>query len=62
MMGYLILSCILGGSTLSSASVSFDPAVGERAGGISWDVGIVIVAIISLFVRFTLLSWPVPPD
>ncbi|KZV82414.1 NCS cytosine-purine permease [Exidia glandulosa HHB12029] len=52
MMGYLILSCILGGSTLSSASVSFDPTVGERAGGISWDVGIVIVAIISLFVSF----------
>ena len=51
MMGYLILTCILGGSTLSSASVGFDPATGERAGGISWDVGIVIVALISLFVR-----------
>lgn len=58
MMGYLILSCILGGSTLSSASVSFDPETGEHAGGISWDVGIVIVAVISLFVRFRLAVSP----
>lgn len=52
MMGYLILTCILGGSTLSSASVGFDAETGERSGGISWDVGIVIVAVISLFVSF----------
>jgi hypothetical protein len=51
MMGYLILSCILGGSLLSSASVGFDPVNGEVGGGISWDVGIVIISLIGLTVR-----------
>lgn len=46
MMGFLILNCILGGETLSSASVSS----AESGGGISWDAGIVIISIISLFV------------
>lgn len=41
-MGFLILNVILGGQTLASAS----------NGSLSWDVGIVIIAIISLFVSF----------
>lgn len=40
-MGFLILNVILGGQALSSAS----------SGGLSWNVGIVIIALISLFVR-----------
>ena len=50
MMGYLTLSCILGGSLLSSASVGFDPVHGEGSGGISWDVGIVIISLVGLTV------------
>ncbi|KZT63359.1 hypothetical protein DAEQUDRAFT_733926 [Daedalea quercina L-15889] len=41
-MGYNILNCILGGQTLSSVS----------SGHLTWTVGIVIIALISLFVSF----------
>jgi len=41
-MGYLILNCILGGSTLASIS----------NGRLSWTVGIVIIAVLSLFISF----------
>lgn len=40
MMGFMILNCILGGETLASVS----------DGSLSWNVGIVIIAIVSLFV------------
>ncbi|KZT39428.1 purine-cytosine permease [Sistotremastrum suecicum HHB10207 ss-3] len=42
MMGFLILNCILGGSTLASVS----------NGNLSWTVGIVIVAVLSLIISF----------
>ncbi|KAH7099646.1 purine-cytosine permease [Auriculariales sp. MPI-PUGE-AT-0066] len=58
MMGYLVLSCILGGSLLSSASVGFDATTGERRGGISWDVGIIIISLIGLTVRQVLHNPP----
>jgi len=41
-MGYNILNCILGGQTISSVS----------NGHLTWTVGIVIIALISLFVSF----------
>ncbi|KAF8303083.1 cytosine-purine permease [Clavulina sp. PMI_390] len=41
-MGFLILNGILGGQALASAS----------SGNLSWDVGIVIIALISLFLVF----------
>ncbi|KAJ3527002.1 hypothetical protein NM688_g8185 [Phlebia brevispora] len=50
MIGFCILSCILGGQTLSSVS----------DGHLSWTVGIVIIAVISLVVSFcgiTVLGW-----
>lgn len=40
MMGFMILNCILGGETLASVS----------DGRLSWNVGIVIIAVVSLFV------------
>lgn len=40
MMGFMILNCILGGETLASVS----------DGSLSWNVGIVIIAVISLIV------------
>lgn len=46
MMGFMILNCILGGETLASVS----------DGKLSWNVGIVIIAIVSLFVRETSLA------
>ncbi|PCH44946.1 hypothetical protein WOLCODRAFT_139341 [Wolfiporia cocos MD-104 SS10] len=48
--GYCILNCILGGQTLSSIS----------GGNLSWSVGIVIIAVISLLVSFCgykVLTW-----
>jgi NCS1 nucleoside transporter family len=48
MMGFMILNCILGGETLSAASLSS----AADSSGMSWDVGIVIVSIISLFISF----------
>lgn len=50
MFGFMTLNCILGGETLSSASVFLHKDGTQAGGGISWDVGIVIVAIVSLFV------------
>ncbi|KAG8950959.1 hypothetical protein FRC03_012685 [Tulasnella sp. 419] len=50
MMGFMILNCILGGETLSSVS----------EGRLSWNVGIVVIALISLFVSFCgyrVLNW-----
>ncbi|KAI0827043.1 cytosine-purine permease [Trametes gibbosa] len=50
MMGFCILNCILGGQTLSSVS----------GGHLSWNVGIVVIAIISLFLSFCgykVLGW-----
>ncbi|KAI0711159.1 NCS cytosine-purine permease [Cerioporus squamosus] len=50
MMGFCILNCILGGQTLSSIS----------DGHLSWSVGIVIIAVLSLlisFCGFRVLSW-----
>ncbi len=41
LIGFLAINAILGGQTLSIAS----------NGGMSWDVGIVVVGIISLVVR-----------
>ena len=43
--GFLILNVILGGQALASAS----------SGNLSWDVGIVIISLISLFVRILTL-------
>ena len=40
MMGFMILNCILGGETLASVS----------GGRISWNVGIIVIALASLFV------------
>ncbi|EIN08700.1 cytosine-purine permease [Punctularia strigosozonata HHB-11173 SS5] len=57
MCGFCILNCILGGQTLSVIS----------GGSLSWTVGIVIIAIVSLFISFCgiqfliwyeRLSWP----
>ncbi|KAL1945935.1 hypothetical protein VTO73DRAFT_1937 [Trametes versicolor] len=42
MLGFCILNCILGGQTLASIS----------NGHLSWSVGIVVIALISLFVSF----------
>ncbi|KAF8337621.1 cytosine-purine permease [Cantharellus anzutake] len=42
-MGFLILNCILGGQSLASAS----------NGNLSWNVGIVIIALISLLLTFS---------
>ncbi|KAH9918753.1 NCS cytosine-purine permease [Epithele typhae] len=50
MMGFCILNCILGGQTLSSIS----------NGQLSWSVGIVVIAVISLLVSFCgyrVLNW-----
>ncbi|KAG8972568.1 hypothetical protein FRC05_009801 [Tulasnella sp. 425] len=50
MMGFMILNCILGGETLASVS----------DGSLSWNVGIVIIAIVSLFISFCgyrVLNW-----
>ncbi|KAI0777793.1 cytosine-purine permease [Trametes elegans] len=50
MVGFCILNCILGGQTLSSIS----------DGRLSWSVGIVVIAIISLLVSFCgykVLGW-----
>ncbi|KAG7086332.1 hypothetical protein E1B28_002295 [Marasmius oreades] len=50
LFGFCILNCILGGQTLASVA----------DGHLSWSVGIVIVAIISLFVSFcgyNVLNW-----
>lgn len=50
MCGYCILNCILGGQTLSSIT----------NGNLSWTVGIVIIAVISLLVSFCgmkVLTW-----
>jgi purine-cytosine permease-like protein len=40
MMGFMVLNCILAGETLSLVA----------GGGMSWDVGIAVIAVISLFV------------
>lgn len=45
MMGFTILNCILGGQTLSAATVHRD-----GSGGVSWNVGIVVIAVVSLLV------------
>lgn len=45
MMGFMILNCILGGETLASVS----------DGRLSWNVGIVIIAVVSLFVSSIVL-------
>lgn len=50
MFGFMVLNCILGGETLSSASVMLGSDGLPTSGGMSWDIGIVIVALISLFV------------
>lgn len=50
MMGFMILNCILGGETLASVS----------DGSLSWNVGIVIIAVISLIISFCgyrVLNW-----
>ncbi|CCM02509.1 uncharacterized protein FIBRA_04611 [Fibroporia radiculosa] len=50
MCGYCILNCILGGQTLASIS----------NGNLSWTIGIVIIAVISLLVSFCgykVLTW-----
>ncbi|EJF63789.1 NCS cytosine-purine permease [Dichomitus squalens LYAD-421 SS1] len=50
MMGFCILNCILGGQTLASIT----------DGRLSWSVGIVVVAVISLLVSFCgyrVLNW-----
>ncbi|TDL19554.1 cytosine-purine permease [Rickenella mellea] len=50
MSGFMILNCILGGQTLSSVS----------NGHLSWSVGIVIIAFVSLFISFCgykILNW-----
>lgn len=39
-MGFLILECVLGGQTLASTS----------NGRIGWNVGIIVIAVVSLFV------------
>lgn len=58
MMGFMVLNCILGGETLSSASITFARNGDPGTGGISWDVGIILVALISLFVRIKkLFGW-----
>ncbi|KAL5514386.1 hypothetical protein ACEPAG_2474 [Sanghuangporus baumii] len=50
MTGFMILNCILGGQTLSAVS----------GGDLSWTVGIVIIAILSLLLSFcgySVLNW-----
>ncbi|KAI0635287.1 cytosine-purine permease [Trametes polyzona] len=50
MMGFCILNCILGGQTLSSIS----------DGHLTWTVGIVVIALLSLFLSFCgikILAW-----
>ncbi|KAG8884245.1 hypothetical protein FRB97_004750 [Tulasnella sp. 331] len=50
MMGFMILNCVLGGETLASVS----------NGRISWNVGIVVIAVVSLFISFCgyrVLNW-----
>ncbi|KIY69200.1 hypothetical protein CYLTODRAFT_373087 [Cylindrobasidium torrendii FP15055 ss-10] len=50
MIGFCVLNCILGGQTLSSVA----------DGNLSWTVGIVIIAVISLFISFCgikVLTW-----
>jgi hypothetical protein len=47
MMGFMILNCILGGETLASVS----------GGRISWNVGIVVIALVSLFVSAMDRHW-----
>ncbi|KAG9006736.1 hypothetical protein FRB94_013860 [Tulasnella sp. JGI-2019a] len=50
MMGFMILNCVLGGETLASVS----------NGRISWNVGIVVIAVASLFISFCgyrVLNW-----
>ncbi|KAI0072095.1 NCS cytosine-purine permease [Panus rudis PR-1116 ss-1] len=50
MMGFTILNCILGGQTVSSVS----------GGSLSWSVGIVIIAVVSLLISFCgyrVLNW-----
>jgi purine-cytosine permease-like protein len=50
-MGFLILNLILGGETLAAVS---GYAAGH-GGGLSWDVGIAIVAVIALLVSLIVL-------
>ena len=45
-MGFLILNLILGGETLAAVS----GAAAGHGGGLDWDVGIAIVAVIALLV------------
>ncbi|KAH9929656.1 hypothetical protein B0H21DRAFT_110305 [Amylocystis lapponica] len=50
MCGFCILNCILGGQTLASVS----------SGNLSWSVGIVVIAVISLLISFCgyrVLNW-----
>ncbi|KAK7437505.1 hypothetical protein VKT23_018577 [Stygiomarasmius scandens] len=50
MFGFCILNCVLGGQTLASVT----------GGSLSWAVGIVIIALISVFLSFcgyTVLNW-----
>ncbi|KAF8306362.1 purine-cytosine permease [Clavulina sp. PMI_390] len=52
MFGFMVLNCILGGQTLSSASIAMASDGTPAGGGMSWDVGIVVVGIVSLFISF----------
>jgi purine-cytosine permease-like protein len=53
--GFSVLNCILGGETLSSASIEIAEDGTPARGGMSRNVGIVVVSIVSLFVSILLL-------
>jgi purine-cytosine permease-like protein len=53
MFGFMVLNCILGGQTLPSASIKFADDGTPAGGGMSRDVGIVVVSIMSLFVSIS---------